>query len=56
MVIAKRLESEAENGGILVSDVVRSAVAGKEFEFVDRGELSLKGFDEPVRAWAVGWD
>ena len=55
VVIAKRLESEAENGGILVSDVVRSAVAGKEFEFVDRGEVSLKGFDEPVRAWSVAW-
>ena len=55
VVIAKRLESEAENGGILVSDVVRSAVAGKEFEFVDRGEVSLKGFDEPVRAWSVEW-
>ena len=55
VVIAKRLESEAENGSILVSDVVRSAVAGKEFEFVDRGEVSLKGFDEPVRAWSVEW-
>jgi len=55
VVIAKRLESEAENGGILVSDVVRSAVAGKEFGFVDRGEVSLKGFDEPVRAWSVEW-
>ena len=55
VVIAKRLESEAENGGILVSDVVRLAVAGKEFEFVDRGEVNLKGFDEPVRAWSVTW-
>ena len=50
-----RLEREAENGGILVSDVVRQAVAGKEFEFTDRGEVSLKGFDGPVRAWSVEW-
>jgi adenylate cyclase len=55
VVIAKRLESEAENGGILVSEVVRQAVAGKEFEFTDRGEVSLKGFDERVRAWSVEW-
>ena len=55
VVIAKRLESEAENGGILVSDVVRSAVAGKDFAFEDRGEVSLRGFDEPVRAWSVAW-
>ena len=32
VVIAKRLESEAETDGILVSDVVRQAVAGKDFE------------------------
>ena len=56
VVIAKRLESEAETDGILVSDVVRQAVAGKDFEFEDRGEVELKGFDQPVRAWAVGWE
>ncbi len=55
VVIVKRLESEAESGGILVSEVVRQAVAGKEFEFVDKGEVSLKGFDEPVRAWSDEW-
>ncbi len=22
----------------------------------DRGEVELKGFDQPVRAWAVRWD
>ena len=43
VVIAKRLESEAGDGGILVSDVVRQAVAGKSFDFTDRGEVSLKG-------------
>jgi len=55
VVIAKRLESAADNGGILVSEVVRQAVAGKEFEFVDRGEISLKGLDKPIRAWGVEW-
>ena len=45
VTIAKRLESEAATGGILVSDVVRQAVAGKDFEFEDRGEVELKGFD-----------
>ena len=55
VVIAKRLESEADDGGILVSEVVRQAVAGKPFEFIDRGEVSLKGFDEPVRAWSLAW-
>ena len=55
VVVAKRLESEADVNGILVSDVVKSAVLGKDFEFVDQGEVDLKGFDEPVRAWSVEW-
>jgi class 3 adenylate cyclase len=55
VVIAKRLESAAPENGVLVSDVVRQAVAGKDFEFADQGEVALKGFDEPVRAWSVAW-
>ncbi len=55
VVIAKRLESAAAANGILVSDVVKAAVAGKDFEFADQGEVPLKGLEEPVRAWAVEW-
>ena len=56
VVIAKRLESAADSGGILVSDVVKQMVTGKDFEFEDRGLVELKGFEEPVRAWAVRWE
>jgi len=42
--------------GILVSDVVKEMVMGKDFAFTDHGELNLKGFDEPVRVWAVTWE
>ena len=56
VVIAERLESEADANGILVSDAVRQAVAGKDFEFEDRGQLDFTGLDEPVRAWAARWD
>jgi class 3 adenylate cyclase len=55
VVIAKRLESAAPENGILVSEVVKQAVAGKEFTFAAQGDLDLKGFDEPVRAWSVEW-
>ena len=55
VVIAKRLESAAATNGILVSDVVKQMVMGKDFEFADQGEVALKGFEEPVRAWAVAW-
>ncbi len=36
-------------------DGVKQLLAGKDFEFVDQGEVALKGFDEPVRAWSVEW-
>jgi len=51
--MAARIAAEAQGGEILVSDVVRQLVAGKGFAFDDRGEQALKGFEEPVRIWAV---
>ena len=56
VVIAKRLESAAAENGILVWDVLKQAVVGKDFGFSDRGEVALKGFEEPVRAWVVEWN
>lgn len=29
---------------------------GKHITFSDQGEVDPKGFEEPVRAWAVAWD
>jgi class 3 adenylate cyclase len=51
--LAARLCSAAEPGTILVSGAVRELAVGKGFEFADAGELALKGFDEPVRAYRV---
>ena len=45
--IAKRLESAADTNGILVSDVVKQAVVGKDFEFADQGEVALKASTTP---------
>ncbi len=55
VVIAKRLESAASENGILVADGLKQLLAGKDFEFTDQGEVTLKGFDDPIRAWAVEW-
>ena len=55
VVIAKRLESAAPESGILIADGLKQLLAGKDFEFVDQGEVPLKGFEEPVRAWSVEW-
>ena len=32
-----------------------SSPGGKSFVFEDRGDFTLKGFDEPVRLFGVGW-
>ena len=53
---AARIAKEARGGEILASDVVRQLVAGKGFLFADRGELALRGFEEPVRVFEVGWE
>jgi class 3 adenylate cyclase len=53
VTMAARIMGHAEGGEILVSDVVRQLVAGKGFLFADRGDTVLRGFDDPVRLYAV---
>ncbi len=52
---AARITAAAEGGEILVANVVRELAKGKDFLFADRGETSLKGFEEPVRLYEVSW-
>lgn len=52
---AARICHAAEPGEVLCSDVVRQLSAGKGFAFADRGDVLLRGFDEPVRLHAVLW-
>jgi len=52
---AARITATANGGEILVSNVVRELAKGKDFLFSDRGETSLKGFDESVRLYEVRW-
>ena len=52
---AARICNHAEPGQILTSDVVRQLVAGKDFLFSDRGEVALRGFEDPVRLYEVRW-
>jgi class 3 adenylate cyclase/pimeloyl-ACP methyl ester carboxylesterase len=56
VIMAARIAGEAKGGEILTSDVVRQLVAGKQFLFADRGEIALRGFDEPVRLYEVRWE
>jgi class 3 adenylate cyclase len=51
--LAARLCARAEPGTILVPATIRDLAAGKGFVFQRSGQLSLKGFDEPVEAFQV---
>ncbi len=53
--LARRICDRAEPGQILASNVVRELVAGKGFLFSDRGETALRGFEDPMRLYDVGW-
>ena len=55
VITAARIAAQAQGGEILVSNVVRELVAGKEFLFADRGETALRGFEDPVRLFEMRW-
>lgn len=52
--LAARICGHAEPGQTLVSAAVKELAIGKALRFVDRGPISLKGFEEPVRLYQVG--
>jgi class 3 adenylate cyclase len=53
--LAARLCSQASPEQILVSNAIAELCLGKGFSFQDVGEVVLKGFARPVRAYAVVW-
>jgi class 3 adenylate cyclase/pimeloyl-ACP methyl ester carboxylesterase len=55
VIRAARIAALAEGGEILVANVVRELAEGKGFLFSDRGEIVLRGFDDPVRLFEVRW-
>ena len=55
VIATARIVGQARGGDIIVSDVVRQLVVGKGFLFADRGEIVLRGFDDPVRLYEVRW-
>jgi class 3 adenylate cyclase len=55
VIRAARIAALAKGGEILVANVVRELAEGKEFLFSDRGEVTLRGFDDPVHLYELGW-
>ncbi len=53
--LAARITAEGKGGQILASEAVRQIVAGKKFLFSDRGETTLRGFEDPVHIYEVSW-
>ncbi|HVN63289.1 MAG TPA: nickel-binding protein [Candidatus Binataceae bacterium] len=53
--LAARLCSHAQPDQVLVSNVVAELCVGKGLPFKDLGEVSLKGFNRPIRVHAVDW-
>ena len=55
VIAAARIAAKAEGSEILTSDTVRGIVAGKGFLFSDRGDVVLRGFEDPMRLYEVSW-
>jgi class 3 adenylate cyclase len=54
--LAKRICDQADAGAVLVANVVRELCIGKKpFLFADRGDVALRGFEDPVRLYEVRW-
>ncbi len=53
--LARRICDHAGPGEIVVPIVVRELAAGKGFLFSDRGDVALRGFEDPVRLYEVRW-
>jgi class 3 adenylate cyclase len=56
VIQAARIADQANGGEILLANVVRELAAGKGFLFADRGEMALRGFDDPVRLYELRWE
>lgn len=54
--LAARIADQARGGEILVSDVTRSLLAGREFHFADHGTRALKGLNGVQRLYGVCWE
>jgi class 3 adenylate cyclase len=51
--LAARICAHAGGGQTLVAGTVRDLAIGKQLDFVDQGQIALKGFAEPVRVYEV---
>jgi class 3 adenylate cyclase len=55
VIMAARIAAKAEGQEILAANVVRELTAGKGFLFADRGDVAMRGFEDPVRLYELHW-
>lgn len=55
IIRASRIMSQAHGDEILVSNIVRGLVVGKDYEFTSRGLHELKGIQEPIHMYELDW-
>jgi class 3 adenylate cyclase len=53
VVVASRVCDAAGPGEVMVAGGVRQLLVGKQLTFLDQGEQTLKGFDDPIRIWQL---
>lgn len=53
--LAARACAHANSGQIIVSTVISLLCVGKLFEFLDLGEIRLKGFENPIQLLELRW-
>ncbi len=56
VILAARIADQAKGSEIVLANVVRELAAGKGFLFADRGEIALRGFEDPVRLYELKWN
>ncbi len=54
--LASRICAEARAGGVLIAQIVRDVIESEGlFHFDSKGNITLKGFDQPVKVYEVLW-
>jgi class 3 adenylate cyclase len=53
MAAGEPIQEDGDIHGTVVAQASRILAAGKGFTFEPKGEVSLKGFDEPEKVWKV---
>jgi class 3 adenylate cyclase/pimeloyl-ACP methyl ester carboxylesterase len=56
VILAARIADQAHGGEIVLANVVRELASGKGFLFSDRGEIALRGFEDPVHLYELRWN